>query len=328
MEYNKDELISRLETYLSNLNINPKDLFDFMKKYNMCLSGSFLLETIQNTNYDYYDIDMFILGNQNFELETEIMLLLKNTNVYGKFHNINAKLENHYNKQNSNAQPINYELNGILSVSTCVFNVEQKNRCKGIQIIYIDDTKYKNISNFIDMFDIDACMNYFDGENIFINYPEEIKNNIATFIINNDKTFIVKRQEYRINKYKNRGFNIKLNFTKFNKIYDTLIYDGNIKQQIINSECKNLCIIMKSEGEHIIPNDLSVTLENLLIYNFDIYDIIDNLPINLNLLKIYDVQYGLKKKDADKYNKLRKIYSDIKIPFDCKFYVNEILFNN
>ena len=47
-----------LEEKLTQLNINPTMFFDLLKKYDMVLSGSLVLQAMENTEYKRYDIDI------------------------------------------------------------------------------------------------------------------------------------------------------------------------------------------------------------------------------------------------------------------------------
>lgn len=180
--------------------------------------------------------------------------------------------------------------------------------------------------DFIDKFDIDVCMNYFDGEKVFIKYPESIKSNTAVFTTSEYNVSINSRQLGRIIKYNMRAFDVKIHFINSNKVYDTLILYSTEQAQIVNSECKNLFVILRdNQNKFKLTNGLPL-LEELIITNFSFNYYIDNLPITLKILKIYDSQYGLKKKSEDNYNKYIKIYSSLKIPFGCSFFVNNKLF--
>jgi hypothetical protein len=323
MEFNEQKIVLNLETHLLGLKIDPTKLFGIMKKYQMILSGSFLLQSIQNTDYEYYDIDLFVLGSQNLELENEMKELLK---LKDDMLNITAKEDTVYNKNYSKLKSVGYEDMNITSVSS----ITNHEYCayKGLQIIYIDDSKYSNVVDFIDGFDIDVCMNYFDGEKVFIKYPESIKSNIATYTTGANNSLMTPRQRNRIIKYSRRGFNIKINFINLNKIYDTLILLTPDQEQVVNPECINLFVIFKdSYSKFNFTNSLPYLLEELIIVDFYYENKIDNLPITLKILKIYDSQYGLYKKNADVYNKYRNTYSSLKIPFGCNFIVNDRLFS-
>ena len=72
--------------------------------------------------------------------------------------------------------------------------------------LYSLDSK---ITDFVDNFDIDIVMNYFDGKNLFIKHFEKIKNRQATFYTKTEK--LNNRNLVRLDKYLYRGFKIKVN---------------------------------------------------------------------------------------------------------------------
>ena len=72
MNIQENLVITRINKNLHDLGINFKDFNGFLKKYNIVLSGSFLLKAITNNTYEFYDIDLYILGNRNEILEDEI----------------------------------------------------------------------------------------------------------------------------------------------------------------------------------------------------------------------------------------------------------------
>jgi hypothetical protein len=313
MNFEQDIIISRIKEHLTNIKIDSDKFLEIIKKYKVSITGSIVLQAIVNKHFEYSDIDLCVLDDRNSELEKEIESLTD-----GKFYNINS-LEV---KESNNEIILNYENVGILSVSTLDYKINL-NLCGKIQIIYIDKTKHITLDDFIDTFDFDICKNYTDGEKVVIKNPEAIKGSTGTINIYENKYIFTERNIARIIKYYKRGFDIKVNFIDKNIIYDVMVLIGQCNQSAIKNYA-NLLIFV--EPKKIIPTNLPIELENLIIYYYHYDTEIDNLPIALKNLIIYDEQYKLRKRDIDNTNKYKKVYNKIKLPFDCKLLVNGKLF--
>ena len=132
------------------------------------------------------------------------------------------------------------------------------------------------------------------------------------------KYILTKRQYDRSLKYNLRNYNIKINFTKFNCIYDLLIIKTENDLLLLNSsKSKNLIILLSPtlliEKIENFPNQI----ENLIIIDFNELCILNNLPVNLKNLRMYSdwqMKYGFK---------LQKNYQKCKIPFGCEFLIND-----
>lgn len=77
--YNYNDIIERLENKFIEFDINFAQFNQILQKHNAFISGSFLLQVIQNEFYPAksYDIDIFTLGEKNMELEKEINNIIK-----------------------------------------------------------------------------------------------------------------------------------------------------------------------------------------------------------------------------------------------------------
>jgi hypothetical protein len=65
-----------------------------------------------------------------------------------------------------------------------------------------------------------------------------------------------------------------------------------------------------------------------VIFDFGKLDKLDNLPIGLKYLYVYDKQNKTPKYSVSIIEQLKDKYKNFKIPFGCEFYVNNVLFNN
>ena len=125
-------------------------------------------------------------------------------------------------------------------------------------------------------------------------------------------------------------------FKKFNFVYNILFVTGKEKTDELSNfkiKCKNLIIYYIGDNFNTQKYcNFSKKLENLIIYNFWPYDELNNLPMNLKNLVIYDNLLdfqNIKDKKNIKYNTYKNAaeqkYLQIKIPLNCKFILNNII---
>ena len=110
-----------------------------------------------------YDIDLFIFGDRNLILENQINVLLADK-ILGHLgtHNILSEEDTKFNKKNG-AKSIGYEISGINSITSFTISRDQTRGLKKIELIYMDDSKFNTLSDCIEKFDFDICMNYWNG---------------------------------------------------------------------------------------------------------------------------------------------------------------------
>lgn len=330
MKYNTNELLNKLKNRVNELEINFDKLTEIVKEHKILLSGSFLLQVITDKIFNQYDIDLFIFGNRNLILENKINdLLAENHRDYLGIFNIAKSEDSKFNKKNT-SKSIDYEITGINSITSFCFSLDKFQGLNKIQLIYMDDTRFTVLSDCIKNFDFDICMNYWNGKKIFINHPKAIQKNTATLFVNNMSFVLTQRQEQRINKYKYRNYDIIINFTKLNITYNTLVVTGHEKHNELSSfnlNFKNVMILYLMDNSKNIQqkySNLSNKVENLIVYKFGRYDQLDNLPINLKKLIIYD-ENGINKRTEEITKYLKEKYSKIKIPFGCELLINDNL---
>lgn len=326
ISYQTNEIITRIKNKIDLLLFDSNKFFDFITKYKIFLSGSLLLQTIKDVEYDSFDIDLFVMGEENKELLSELKsICITELNTSIKFNQLLIK-KNDYSS---------LELNSIVNCK----GEYKSDKLESIQIIFIDETKYENVEKYIDLFDLDICANYYDGNNLFIKNLEGIINNIGTFNAQQKigSRLISKRTEKRIIKYYARDFNIKLLLDECYDIYitDTNIYTNNDFHNNILLTSKHILIIYtKPDGtflnQYANYNKLSNNLEKIIIYSYKYDEDISNLPINLKKITIYNsAHFNVLDGDAiEKFNNLTKTDNDkikSKVPFGCEFYLNDLL---
>lgn len=183
------------------------DLFDkFPNKF--VLAGGAISGILFNTPFT--DFDFFLIGfddiaSQNKFIDEIIQYLRKDTDLY---------IPDKYITKTENA---------------CSIYTHEYGKC----IFQFVPTMFKNGKELIDKFDINACMCYFNGENIFFNdHFENFMRNGCFYVVNNDKN-----TEDRIFKYMNKG-------------YAFLLKNYNIKTEFeIVKEEKNILTI-KSKHDY------------------------------------------------------------------------------
>jgi hypothetical protein len=337
ISYEHDEIIKRLKLIIDQTLFDSNIFFDFISKYKICLSGSLLLQAITDEKYDNFDIDLFVLGDKNPELETEFKSLCVTIgNAVITFHEL--LIANN-----------NYPALGLKSITECegTFKIPE---LKSVQIIYIDENEFDNVGEYVKLFDLDICANYFDGVSLFIENLDHIinneallknKNNNINFVETYKNRLITKRTEKRIVKYYRRGYKIKLFLNEYYDVYiaNTNMYTNNAEQDNILSTSKKILIIYEKPdgliGKQLVNyNKLSDDISLLMIYSYKYDDDLSTLPHNLKKIMIYNGChfYESVKKNFNTeakisyFDKLNKENIDkIKVPFGCELYVNNEL---
>lgn len=302
VQYNSNEIITNLKLKLEEYSIDSKKLFELLKKYNGYIVGSFLLQSIEGSSYSYfdnydfdkYDLNICILGKKNLEFEKEINLSFYDVQV----------------------TELNLQLLDIKSMSITSIYFPEKNKSLGIIIFYIDNQKHKNIQSFINLFDFNICRNYFDGNELYIENYENIKNHNATFTINKEKSYLYLNnfELERIKKYDVRGYKISIEYNN-NKIYKIMYLLGS-NNNTIDETNNNLIIIFGDNFYYYekVLNNLPNNIEHLHIYlNNKKYDNINNLNLPFNLKEIMIVDLYNKNNDDIK----------LKLPFGCKLFIKK-----
>lgn len=236
-----------------------------------------------------------------------------------------------------------------------IINFECNNILEKYQLIYYDSDKYKSPLEVINEFDFDFCKSYFDGKVFYIKNIDSIKSSSCIFNIKNPR--IYRNQNKRIIKYLLRGFDIKINYD--GNLYDVayLIEDGiNITlNKKISNDTRFLIIINNLLSKGIITDilrNLPCFLEKLIIYGYNKQNIVDNLPICLNEFRLYNwrcvngiendipdynicknIESYMNNKVKDKNMSIKMymlaVYKNINhIPFNCKIFFNDVLFEN
>lgn len=180
---------------LSDNNIDFDILIKIMQKYNLILSGSFILQVILNETYEFSDMDFYL------ENVTE--------NLLDDFKKIGASFVDTSKQEKYGRTYINYlsddaiERYNLLIIKK-VYNGYNKN-CK-IQLI----EPATNILEHLELFDLDICKNYWDGKKFYVKNLENIQNKIAYY--KSDFSDLNMSNYYkmfrRIIKYQKRGFKI------------------------------------------------------------------------------------------------------------------------
>jgi hypothetical protein len=341
-KYHKSTIIYRLINKLMNHAIDHNKLFEIMQEKKVYMSGSYLLQSICDNDFNHYDLDLFVFGDRDDELESQIYELFKNNYKDDNNYFYNVHKDTHENK--SFKMTTHYSFRGIKSVSTLNFDnynytSNYKNLIK-MQIIYIDKKYYSDMKSFVNDYDLDICSNYYDGgncENLYIKNLSGIVNKVCEFKINNvlskeeqneeylkyckkiseykqkpkelpvlynyDNLILTDRNLSRINKYVHRGFNIKINFDD-NEIFD-LINKYNTK-----TENNKVVLIINCLEQLKLINDLPSITENILVYYHQMHSKIFNLT-NINLPPIL--------KEIRFFN-LNNFIGSPKIPFGCEIY--------
>ena len=340
------ELIERLKQKFTDFDIDFNVFCNLLIDNNAFISGSFLLQIIQNRFFDGedYDIDIFTFGNKNIVLEKGIYTLIKNA-IYKKtslkknkkviFKN--ADDSDDYDDEISlfkNAVTIIDKYNGLNSCEQKEFLARTKTNDYGFdkikrvvnfentqqilckhQLIYYDKKIYRVPKDIIANFDFDFCANYFDGKNIYVkNYDSIIS---ASCTLNLKQQRIYRNDNNRIVKYVKRGYCINAKYC--DDIYDiSYLRLGENNDPIVtykkSSDTKNLIIICDDVRTNIAKyiNNLQCDFEKIIIYTYPTGSIINNLPISVQELRIYIWKLGTGVKTGNSTNLQNKYSKTIK----------------
>lgn len=295
-----------------------------------------IIKEKENNNIYYVDVNLLNDWNKDDIIEeNKLMIRFYESTGSNRIHK-NYKSINDCRTGNIGIN-FNYDFSKINAIVD--FNVSNNIMSK-YQLIYYDKTRYKTAQEIVDNFDFDFCANYWDGKKFYIKNYYSIKT--KSCILKLDKPRIYKNQNNRIFKYSKRGFAIKINYD--DTLFDVLlVYLNNEEKIIINEEIENLIIIC--EDQYILLNtvfdNLPIGLQRLIIYTYNYDNIIDNLPSCLQELRLYIWKRGSGNENSNNLienlrmkNKINKDYTIgvktaickiIKVPFDCKIYINDSL---
>lgn len=312
----KSIFIERLKQKFIEFDVNFDDFCNLLVNNNAFLSGSFLLQVIQNKFFDEeeYDIDIYTFGDKNIVLEEGISKLIKAA-VSKKIEYVEKKrmmnVGRHFTVSDSSSE-INI-INKYNDINRCVAGISRitssyvydniiavidfettKNIMRKYQLVYCSNETYKTPQNIVDKTDFSFCSNYFDGKDIYIKDYQSILS--AHCVLNVNRTRIYNNENRRITKYIKRGYSIELKYN--NNIYTILSINNNYNDdKIIMSlpdDLKYLALIYPKN--YVLQNDLlkmlPSSLEKLIIYSHCCENIIDNLPSSVQEVKLYIWQSG------------------------------------
>lgn len=256
-------------------NVSDTKLLEFVNKtlkdHNAVISGGFILKAI-GAFVDEKSVDMDIyVPTEKAEKFREIMIKLFDASSTIK-HVV------------SNTPGSFFKKNGILSVTKYSKNVPQYAEMDIIEV-NSDRTPIDVVKNF----DLTFCENWYDGENIFMTYPEHVKTK-SGFLENHYLNILFSANPVLINrmkKYINRGFKININNPVTKSIEDITegIKDGTKYQPSIENkiEEKN-----KVYGSYGITSKKSKNILNLSILPY-IEDHIEKRSKNPKELTPFDI---------------------------------------
>jgi hypothetical protein len=276
------------------------------------MTGSFILQCIQNVEYENADIDIFFpLKPKSGEYGTHnIDNLKKNEPLKYKYKDLKFKGIN-----------ANSYLSFINNISFVVYEYENKIGHK-FQLIGVILEKYNinKINDFINLtFDFDILCNCFDGKKLYINNINNIINKKTIINLQKTKNLVGVDERllriYRLIKYLNRGYDILLN-TSFGNF--KLIKDND--DLYFYDEETNNCIVYILDTEPKILLNLKPETNNLYLINTNYKE--DNIDIKyfknlpMTLTNIYIGKSKNQILNIILFNYLKN--NNNLLPFDCK----------
>jgi len=201
MMTNEEELVilDRLKNTLQKSNINYEEFCNLLINNNAFISGSFLLQIIQNKffNDNDYDIDIYTIGKKNKILETNIKNIIekqisenllkenflgfyipiiqyRKKTIYNKYKNISNCVLNELYFNNTNTNTNSHYYCDIENIRKIIDFETLGTIIKTYQLIYFKEDKYNTYKEIVDNFDFDFCANYFDGKNIYSPYKIKV----------------------------------------------------------------------------------------------------------------------------------------------------------
>lgn len=181
----KSSADKKIISYLDERVPSANRLIEWMKKNKIKMAGSFPLQMELGEFWEGSDIDLYILDT------LEPSIIKPPSDKY------KSTVENEFN-------PIyTYETQDILRIDNWVCT--KNDRDIKVQLIYLNNSKYGSIEQFVDRFDLDFCKIVFDGHTLKAMKPESVKNKTSRY--NRVSDWRNKRKE-RIAKYTTRGFKV------------------------------------------------------------------------------------------------------------------------
>ena len=287
---------------------------------------------LQNVTYEHKIIETNKLKNWNTESSKDKCYIT--ICDFGSQKYIDNKYKNIiFNKKHSIEIAPDY---GFDKINTIV-NFESNNVFSKYQLIYYDDENIKTPKDMINNHDFDFCKNYFDGKEFYVDNIESILS--KSCILNLTKLRIYNNKNKRIIKYIKRGFDIKINCNdiEYNVLY--VSKENIIDYNTIDEKNINLIVILEHCNINInkIISILPFNLQHLVIYSYPKDTILDNLPLNLNEIRLYIWKQccGMEEPNSthkyffdDKENAKHILDAKKnikKIPYGCKIYINDIV---
>jgi hypothetical protein len=200
MAYLGVEITARVEHMLKTNFFKAGFKFDIFRKLlrecNAVIAGGSILSIASYSDYRLRDIDIYV----RCEDSKPILQILMGKVDYKQFRKgkFSRYSETFLNR------------NGI----RCIYYSKYNPNTYYADIDIMTVRNSKSPLDVIKAFDLTFCQVWYDGDKVYANYPEDIKNKIGsledsyTIPLLNMNKFLVERYE----KYTNRGFNIKINY--------------------------------------------------------------------------------------------------------------------
>jgi hypothetical protein len=320
--------IGLIKRKLTDCNIDYDKFCEFLITHNAFLSGSFLLQIIQNEFYpeNKSDIDIYTFSEKSEELEKELHNI-----IYKSIYNTLEQIQEQHPELKVNT-PKNFssrkhdyiceflidtkdskavnrsvlykkeqkemKYNGIDSVIQSEFKFYKSDFINEIVDFNIDNGKkfqliycdnIRTIESIINDFDMDFCANYFDGKKLYVKNWDSIINRRTVRKFDNYR--IYRSELERIPKYMNRGFDIKICFAE--DIYTVAVVNKQSQDPL--PEVENLVMIMNIDKTQANCDDFTEiflnvpqTVKKLIVYSYPRNTLIDNLPVCLTEFRIFD----------------------------------------
>lgn len=215
-----NEYIERMNEHFTSDHLDYNVFCSILQESNAIISGGTILRMLNNDKGDQYigaDVDIYV----NKSKLSILMKHLNNIFDYSKIPLTDSKGNIYYRNEYNGIQPININnTEGYASIHPNIIELysyicrrkrtykdthrttfQALSYIRPYQIIVLEDCI--SPQEFVKVFDITFCQNYFDGNKFFSYHPNCVKarKGYCTKVIDEE-------HQYRINKYEKRGYTI------------------------------------------------------------------------------------------------------------------------
>ena len=234
----------QLNKRLADLNIDSEKFCALLKKHDMKITGSFVLQIIEGSTYEKYDIDIFVTSiTKSLVTEFEKVLGVKAHFIMEVGSNSDSS---HPCDEPGYSDHMDKHKHKIVNQ---LVNFDRTNKNINCTVQLIEPHKgFDTITKYVDSFDLDVCKNFFDGDKFYVCNLKNIQNKRTIYDEGHltDRSFITMAK--RLHKYKNRGYEILFS----SEFIKQMIAEQNTAVMIANKHNGKLAGIIRENNNGVV----------------------------------------------------------------------------